>query len=227
MTSNVIVRAAFVVFVLTAFAASLPAQKVSIYPNAGFFWPQHNTVGNGISADGIYGLKGGYYFDANSEIEGSFGYLNHFNLRQPVNPFDPIFGITQPATRAYLYDANYAFNFGERQFLSHRFAPYISAGVGGLTNQMTNDVPFTFVQGGGNIITPSGLIVPNPTPSKTMRSGATQFTVNYGLGVKFFNVTGPVGFRVDLRGRTLPNFYGQSTSWLEPTAGLLFSWGER
>src|SRR5262245_49119385 len=138
MTSNVMVRSVFVILAVTVFAASLSAQKVEIYPNAGFFWPQHNIVGNGFSADGIYGVKGGPFLSANSQIEGSFGYINHFNLRNNVNPFDPIFGITQPHTRAYLYDVDYAWNFGERQFLSHRFAPYLSAGVGGLTNQMTN-----------------------------------------------------------------------------------------
>ena len=227
MTSNVIMRSTFVVLAVTVFAASLSAQKVEIYPNAGFFWPQHNIVGDGFSADGIYGVKGGVFLSANSEIEGSFGYLNHFQLREPVNPFNPIFGITQPKTRGYLYDVNYAWNFGERQFLNHRVAPYISVGGGGLTNQMLEDEPATFVQGGGNIITPSGAIAPNPTPSKIMKSGDTFFTVNYGLGVKFLNVWGPMGFRIDARGRTIPNFFGQTTSWLEPTAGITLSWGER
>jgi hypothetical protein len=212
---------------VTFFAASLSAQKGELYPNAGFYWPQHNIAGNGFSANAIWGVKGGYFVNANSEIEGSFGYLNHFQLRQPPNPFNPIFGITQPTTRGYLYDVNYAWNFGEQQFLNHRFAPYVSAGVGGLTNQMTNDVKETFVQGGGNIILPNGAIVPNPTQSKIMKSGDTFFTVNYGLGVKVMNVWGPMGFRIDARGRTLPNFFGQSTSWLEPTAGLEFTWGER
>jgi len=227
MTSNVIVRSAFVVLAVTVFAASAFAQRVEIYPNAGFMWSQHNIPGDGFKDQGVYGVKGGVFMGPNSEIEGSFGYLNHFQFRQPPNPFDPAFGITQPKTRGYLYDVNYAWNFGERQFLNHRIAPYISAGGGGLTNVMENDIAQTFVQGGGNVITPTGAIVPNPTPSKIMKSGDTFFTVNYGLGVKFLNVAGPMGFRVDLRGRTIPNFFGQTTSWLEPTGGITFSWGER
>jgi len=51
--------------------------------------------------------------------------------------------------------------------------------------------------------------------------------VNYGGGIKFLNIAGPVGFRVDVCGRTLPNFFGETTTWLEPTAGIIFSWGER
>jgi hypothetical protein len=56
---------------------------------------------------------------------------------------------------------------------------------------------------------------------KVMESGDTFFTVNYGGGIKFLNLAGPLGFPVDVRGRTLPNF----TTWLEPTAGITFSWG--
>jgi len=60
-----------------------------------------------------------------------------------------------------------------------------------------------------------------------MQSGDTFFTVNYGGGIKFLNLAGPVGFRVDVRGRTMPNFFGETAAWLEPTAGITFSLGER
>lgn len=225
MRSMLLVRSALIVFVLTLLTASLSAQQVELYPNAGGFWPQHNINGNGFKSDGIYGFKGGVFLNQNSQLEGSFGYLNHFELRQPPNPFNPAFGIVQPAVRGFLYDVNYAFNFGERQFLNTRVSPFVSIGAGGLTAYMPHATS-TFVEGGGNIIS-GGAIVPNPGRSKIMESGDTFLTLNYGGGVKFLNVAGPMGFRVDLRGRTLPNFFGQHTSWLEPTAGLTFSWGER
>ena len=38
---------------------------------------------------------------------------------------------------------------------------------------------------------------------------------------------GPLGFFGDLRGRTVPNFFGHSTVWPEFSAGLSLSWGER
>jgi hypothetical protein len=60
-----------------------------------------------------------------------------------------------------------------------------------------------------------------------MFGSKTFFTVNYGDGIKFLNLAGPLGFRVDVRGRALPNFFGETTTWLEPTAGITFSRGER
>jgi hypothetical protein len=60
-----------------------------------------------------------------------------------------------------------------------------------------------------------------------MDSGDTFFNFNYGGGVKFLNLGGPFGFRVDVRGRTFPNYFGHATSWIEPTGGITFSWGER
>jgi len=51
--------------------------------------------------------------------------------------------------------------------------------------------------------------------------------VSYGGGIKATNLAGPLGFRLDLRGRTFPNFRGESLTWPEATAGLTFTFGER
>ena len=226
MVPRFAVRSALIVLVLVAFTASLSAQRVELYPNAGGFWP--NTMGNDqkIKSEGIYGLKGGVFVSPNSQIEGSFGYINHFKVSQPPNASGMVFGVPQPAVRGLLYDVNYAYNFGERQFLNTRVSPFVSFGGGGLTAHIPN-APSTFIEGGGSVLTPSGAVIPNTGRTKIMENGDTFFTVNYGVGVKFLNVAGPMGFRVDVRARTLPNFLGQTTTWLEPTAGLTFSWGER
>jgi len=226
MRFTVVVRFALILFVLTVLTGSLFAQRAEIYPNAGFVWPDTMNNGQRFKTDGIYGLKGGVFLDQHTQLEGSFGYMNHFELRQPPNSFNPAFGIVQPAVRGLLYDANLTYNFGERQFLNARIAPFVTFGGGGLTAHIPN-TSAVFIQGGGNVITPSGAVVPNPGRSKIMESGDTFFTTNYGGGIKFLNVAGPVGFRVDLRGRTLPNFFGETTTWFEPTAGITFSWGER
>jgi hypothetical protein len=203
MTSKLIVRAALTLFVITVFTASLSAQRAEIYPNAGFFWPDTMNNGERIKSDGIYGLKGGVFLNQNVELEGSFGYLNHFELRP--SSFNPTTG----PVRGFLYDLNTTYNFGERQFLNHRISPFITAGAGGLTTHIPN-APSMLINGGN-----------------TLEGKDTFFTVNYGAGVKFLNVAGPLGFRFDVRGRTLPNFFGETTTWLEPTAGVTFSWGER
>ena len=76
------------------------------------------------------------FLDQNMQLEGSFGYLNHFGLRQPPNPFNPMFGIAQPAVRGFLYDVNATYNFGERQFLNKRISPFLTVGSGGLTTSI-------------------------------------------------------------------------------------------
>ncbi|MCI0626989.1 MAG: hypothetical protein L0387_35970 [Acidobacteria bacterium] len=51
----------------------------------------------------------------------------------------------------------------------------------------------------------------------------TKFTVNYGGGIKFRNLGGPVGFRVDVRGYSVPGVFSQTLNFVEGTIGLLFS----
>jgi hypothetical protein len=220
------VRSAVIVFLVGVFSASLFAQRVEIYPNAGGIFPlwMKNTD-NKFKADGIYGLKG-VFLDENAQIEGSVGYINHFELKNPPNAFNPSLGIVQPTVFGLLYDVNGTYNFGKREFLNTRVSPFVTAGVGGLTAQIRHGSS-TFVEGGGNVIGAAGALAPNPARSIVMNDGDTFFTFNYGVGVKALNVMGPVGLRVDVRGRTLPNFFGHSETWLEPTAGLVFSWGER
>jgi len=211
MTSKRIVQSSLILFVLTVSTATLSAQRAEIYPNAGFIWPRHMDNGQNFRDQAIWGVKGGVFLGQNTQVEGSFEYLNHFQLRQPPN----VLGVAQPAVRGFLYDANFTYNFGERQLHNERrIRPFLSAGAGGLTAHIP-DAPSVFIQGGGRV------------PSKIMDSGATFFTVNYGGGLRFLNLVGPMGFRVDVRGRTIPNFFGESTTWLEPTAGVTFSWGER
>ena len=55
----------------------------------------------------------------------------------------------------------------------------------------------------------------------------TFLAMSYGGGLKVLRKWGPVGYRVDVRGRTLPNYNGFAYTWLEATAGLTFAWGDR
>ena len=227
MTVKLIVRSSFFLAVLTVWTASLLAQRVEIYPNAGFIWPRPMANGQNFRDQAIWGVKGGVFLSPNTQVGGSFEYLNHFQLREPPNPLNPVFGVVPPAVRGFLYDANFVYNFRERAVYKERtIIPFVSVGGGGLTAYIP-DASFVFIQGGGSVINAAGAVVPNPGPSKIMDSGATFVTVNYGGGVKFPHSVGPIGFRVDVRGRTIPNFFGEKTTWVEPTAGLTFSWGER
>jgi hypothetical protein len=229
MTSKIFVRSALVLFVAGVFTATLAAQSVELYPNAGGFWPSRVDAwgNNKMKSEGIYGLKGGVFLSENAELEGSFGYLNHFEMRYAPTPgnVNPMGTIGQPSVMGFLYDVNGAWNFGQRQFLNHRFSPYVVAGVGGLTTEI-RDGSAAFV-GGGTTTDVNGNIVANPATVRTLHDRDTFFTVNYGGGIKAMNLWGPVGFRADVRGRTIPNFFHQTISWPEVTGGLLLSWGER
>jgi hypothetical protein len=85
MTFKFIGLSALTLFVLMVCTTPLSAQRVELYPNAGFFWPQHNLDnGNGLKSEGVYGLKGGVFLDQNTQVEGSFGYINHFNEKASI-----------------------------------------------------------------------------------------------------------------------------------------------
>ena len=60
-----------------------------------------------------------------------------------------------------------------------------------------------------------------------MDNNDTFLTFSYGGGFQATQIWGPAGFRVDFRGRTIPNFYSRSLTRPELTAGLIFNWGER
>jgi hypothetical protein len=60
-----------------------------------------------------------------------------------------------------------------------------------------------------------------------LSSGDTFLSLNYGGGFKAFRLWGPVGLRTDLRGRTMPDFFGHPSHWFEITAGINVAWGER
>jgi hypothetical protein len=224
------VRFALIMFVVGIFAVTLSAQTGELYVNAGGVFPSRMDTfdNNKIKAEGIYGLKGGFFVGPNAELEGSFGYLNHFEPSRSPNPlnFNTVGTFGQPSIMAFMYDINGVWNFGQREFLNQRISPYIVAGAGGLTAEVRHGTS-AFLQGGGAVLDATGNLVPNPGPTKVIHDGDTFLTVNYGGGIKAMNLWGPVGLRADIRGRTIPNFYHSTPTWPEVTGGLLFSWGER
>jgi hypothetical protein len=227
MRPNFVVRFALIALILGVFAATLAAQQVEIYPNAGAFWPSKTDYGK-LKADGIYGLKAGMFLDQNVQIEGSFGYINHFEMGNLANPMNPSFGIPTRSVYSILYDANGSWNFGDRNWWGHRISPFVSVGVGGLTAYVKHGSSVD-IAGGGFVGTNPITFQPVPNDARrvVLEDNDTFFTVNYGGGVKAMNLWGPMGVRADIRGRSLPNFYGQAVHWPEITGGVVFTWGER
>src|SRR5204863_1113132 len=151
--------------------------------NAGGFWPSRVDAwgNNKLKSEGIYGLKGGVFLGQNAELEGSFGYINHFEMRMAPNAsnINPIGQFGQPSVMGFLYDVNGAWNFGQRQFLNARFSPYIVAGVGGLTTEIRNGAG-AFVNGGSiAALDANGNPLVDTSGSHILRDHDTFFTVNY------------------------------------------------
>ncbi len=68
-----------------------------------------------------------------------------------------------------------------------------------------------------------GLIHQYGAPSLNI---GTRFAVNYGGGLKFPKLLGPLGVRFDVRGYTATGFSGSNLNMLEVTGGVLLSFGK-
>ncbi len=51
----------------------------------------------------------------------------------------------------------------------------------------------------------------------------TKFTINYGGGLKFPKMYGPIGFRIDGRGYTATGVFSHAVNMFELTGGVMFS----
>ncbi len=179
------------------------AQKFEVSPYAGgFFGANYADSGVSLKKEGVYGARGGFFLTKSIEAEGNVGYMNHFEFENA--------GHTK--TRAWLWDANGTYHFFSSRL--GKLTPYATAGVGGVTlNTVDAD----------RAVLPIG----KTGQSFTVKDRDTFLSVNYGGGIKGIRLWGPLGFRADVRGRTLPNFGDRNNTWLETTGGLLVSWGER
>jgi hypothetical protein len=181
---------------------SLFAQQIEIHPYAGGFFPR-KWADTDLKKEGLYGVRGGVYLMDFVQLDVNYAYINHFRFKNT-----PDFG-----TRAWLWDFNASYslnNYNVRQV-----EPFLTIGVGGLT---------TGVHGAGNN---SGLASSTVLSTLPLKDNDSFFQFTYGGGVKAVRLWGPVGLRADVRGRTLPNFYGSSLTWLETTGGINIMWGER
>ncbi|RPI25629.1 MAG: hypothetical protein EHM61_13870 [Acidobacteria bacterium] len=181
------------------FSTAAYAQKWEIHPYAGGFFPRNADFGH-FKDEGMYGVKANANLTPGFEIEGNFGYINHFEPR-----------LTDPTSRGVLWEAA-----GNVHFPWGRLQPFVSGGVGGLTAVVDSDLLDPDQNGPGSV----------NLGGNRLDDGDTFFMVSYGGGLKAERLWGPLGLRVDVRGRTLPNIFSNSMTWLETTGGVTLSWGE-
>ena len=199
--------------------------QIEISPNAGFFWPKDNDVTH-MRDEGYYSFKALAKATDNIQVEGNFAYLNHFESRTAPTTLDQAFGIKPTTVHGLIYDINGVYNFGERPLFGSGVMPYVLAGVGGLSTLLENGSVALL---GGRAYTTdpvTGQPVLDLHRKVFVADNSAFFTVTYGGGVKANKLWGPMGARADVRGRTFPNFRGNSMTWLEATAGVTFTFGE-
>jgi hypothetical protein len=200
--------------------------QIEIDPYSGFYWPRGVGFGGNASVhlrdEGIYGVRVGAFINDKVEIEGNLAYVNHFESRNIPTVLDQVFGIQPQSVWGLIYDVNGVWNFTKHYHVS----PYVVGGVGGLSTQVRN-ANAALIGGSFFATNASGNTVLSPTRTVVVQDNSAFFSFNYGGGIKALNLWGPVGFRADIRGRTFPNFRGESLTWPEATAGLTFSFGEK
>jgi hypothetical protein len=200
--------------------------QLEINPYGGYFWP--GAGGNiHLRDEGMYGLKALASVTDNIQIEGNFGYINHAESRIAPTMLDQSFGIRPTTIHGLLYDVNGVYNFGYHPLFGSGVTPYVVAGLGGLSTLVENGTSALI---GGQIYTTdpaTGTAVLDTGRKAIVGDNSAFFSVNYGGGIKVNKLWGPMGARVDVRGRTFPNFRGQTITWPEASAGLLFTFGEK
>jgi hypothetical protein len=199
--------------------APIFAQEYEINPYAGGLTMGSFNSNLDFKNPAIFGLRGAAYVSDHIMIEGNAGWLNQIN-----------FSGYNYRTSGILYEAATSYNLFHSGF--HGVVPFAIFGAGGLTvkthagvnmddhNQSVYVFPLSTPQAtAGPIANTLGVL--------TVADNDTFFTVSYGGGLKGQRLWGPLGLRMDLRGRTIPGFYGSTINSFEATGGLLFSWGER
>ena len=200
--------------------------QLELHPYGGYFWGSATNNTSNLRDDGLYGLKANAGLTDNIEIEGNFGYVNHFESTFAPTVLDQSYGIAPHSVSGLIYDINGVFDFGRRPIFGTRVTPYVVAGIGGLSTLVRNGTAalvvgqvYTTDPATGNAMLDTGRKV-------VVADNSAFFSVNYGGGVKTTKLWGPMGVRADIRGRTFPNFRGDTLTWPEVTAGLTFTFGE-
>jgi hypothetical protein len=201
------------------------AQAAEVNPYGGYVWPGSfgGNIGN-FKGSQLIGLRGGAYVTHGFEIGGNYSWNNHF---QPTssNPNGSLagdLGFPQGAVRAHIYEAEFTYNFAKRALTGPSLRPYVVGAVGGLTTNIKHESEFTL-----NV---RSLTTPTQTlffANDVLDRGSTFMTFSYGGGIKAHHLWSSLGLFGDIRGRTVPNFFGRANTWPELTGGLTVSWGEK
>jgi hypothetical protein len=216
----------FLLLFASAFAlapSSLFAQAAEINPYGGYYWP--GDLNGSFRGNQLLGVRGGGFVTKNFELGGNYAWSNHFqpNHENEAASFAGDLGFPQGKVRYNLWEAEFTYNFSKRSMFGSFLRPYVTVGGGALRTTVKD--PDTFVLNVRPTILNCGCT--RFITNDVLDDADTFFTFSYGGGLKWHRVYGPMGFFADFRGRTVPNFLGNNSTWPELSGGLTFSWGER
>jgi hypothetical protein len=114
--------------------------------------------------------------------------------------FSPKFA--KPGLKAFQMDTNLILQSRAK------ITPYATAGIG-FVKSWGQDLPATL------------------DPAKIAAfafSFGTNFSINYGGGIKLRKIMGPIGANIDVRGYSLPGVYNGTLNFIQTSAGFMVSW---
>ena len=204
---RLIIRGTLLIAIALIACSAFAQPQVEFHPYVGGFAAQDfkpaqtNGVSNSYSfkKEGLYGLRFGVYMIDFMQVDLNYAYINHLTIKDAPDT----------GTRAYIWDINGYYSFNG--YAVKKVEPFITLGAGGLSTGLHDASNRT----------------PIPGAPDRPKDNDTFFQFCYGAGFKTIRTLGPMGFRTDIRGRTMPNFYGSSLTWVELTAGINFIFGER
>jgi len=216
-------RSTVLVVVIGLLAVPTFAQKYELNPYAGGaflgdFKASSDQVGKfSFPNTGVFGVKGGVFATNNFQLEGNFSYLNELRFQNTIDA----------SIHGFRYEGLGTYNFRK----IGRVYPYLSAGAGAMTLHVSNPNNPADTQSATFPIIVAPFVDNSPIPftsrTLTVENRDTFLSIAYGGGVKAERLWGAMGLRFDLRGMTMPNFYGNTVNSWEPSGGILLSWGER
>jgi len=112
------------------FSSWLSAQTVEVNPYAGgLLAPSSVDIGTSsfdLKEEGLYGIRASFFPTENIEVEGNFGYINHFEFEE-----------SDPESRGYLWEGSASYRFD----LEGIIKPFVIVGIGGITASVDEDEP--------------------------------------------------------------------------------------
>ena len=123
---------------------SIGSTTFEISPYAGYIWNGNNDSAGSFMNTQLLGVRGGGYVTSAFEIGGNWSWNNHFQPKpeDTTAAFAGVLGFPQASVRSNLWELEFTYHFGSRGLFGHAVKPYLVAGAGGITTNMSNGNAF-------------------------------------------------------------------------------------